>query len=42
MTRYDLVERLTDTFRQLERNLAELRNELSACRLLTARIFCAA
>ncbi|HGH5977480.1 TPA: DNA replication terminus site-binding protein [Kluyvera georgiana] len=39
MTRYDLVERLTDTFRQLERNLAELRNELSACRLLTARIF---
>ena len=39
MASYDLVERLTDTFRQLERNLAELRNELSACRLLTARIF---
>lgn len=39
MASYDLVERLTDTFRQLERNLLELRDELSACRLLTARIF---
>ena len=39
MTSYDLVERLTDTFRQIERNLLELRDELSACRLLTARIF---
>lgn len=39
MASYDLVERLTDTFRQIERNLLELRDELSACRLLTARIF---
>ena len=39
MASYDLVERLTDTFRQIERNLLDLRDELSACRLLTARIF---
>lgn len=39
MASYDLVERLTDTFRQIEHNLLELRDELSACRLLTARIF---
>lgn len=39
MASYDLVERLTGTFRQLEHNLLALRDELSACRLLTARIF---
>ncbi|MFB5641014.1 DNA replication terminus site-binding protein [Kluyvera ascorbata] len=39
MASYDLVERLTDTFRQIERHLLELRDELSDCRLLTARIF---
>lgn len=39
MASYDLVERLTDTFRQIERNLLALRDELSDCRLLTARIF---
>ena len=39
MASYDLVERLTDTFRQIERNLLDLRDELSDCRLLTARIF---
>lgn len=39
MASYDLVERLTDTFRQIEHNLLELRDELSDCRLLTARIF---
>lgn len=39
MASYDLVERLTDTFRQLERGLVELREALSASRLLTARVF---
>lgn len=39
MASYDLVERLTDTFRQIEHHLLELRDELSDCRLLTARIF---
>ncbi|HGK7506919.1 DNA replication terminus site-binding protein [Kluyvera cryocrescens] len=39
MASYDLVERLTDTFRQIERNIAALRDELSDCRLLTARVF---
>ncbi|MDU5686676.1 MAG: DNA replication terminus site-binding protein [Kluyvera cryocrescens] len=39
MASYDLVERLTGTFRQIERNIAALRDELSDCRLLTARVF---
>ena len=39
MASYDLIERLTTTFRQIERELAELKSELSACRLLAGRVF---
>lgn len=39
MARYDLIERLTSTFRQLEQQLAELKTELAACRLLAGRVF---
>jgi len=39
MASYDLIERLTSTFRHIERELAELKSELSACRLLAGRVF---
>lgn len=39
MASYDLVERLNDTFRQLERELQMLQQRLRACRLLAARVF---
>ena len=39
MASYDLVERLNDTFRQLERELQLLQQRLRACRLLAARVF---
>ncbi|WP_058909947.1 DNA replication terminus site-binding protein [Entomohabitans teleogrylli] len=39
MARYDLVERLNSTFRELEHALAELRQQLSGCRLLAGRVF---
>lgn len=39
MANYDLVERLNGTFRQLERELQELKLALSRCRLLAARVF---
>ncbi|WP_312228360.1 DNA replication terminus site-binding protein [Pseudescherichia sp.] len=39
MASYDLIERLNSTFRQIERELAELKSELSECRLLAGRVF---
>lgn len=39
MASYDLVERLNDTFRQLERELQGVKEALSGCRLLAARVF---
>lgn len=38
MASYDLVERLNDTFRQIELELQTLQQTLSSCRLLAARI----
>lgn len=39
MARYDLVERLNVTFRELEHALMEMRDGLADCRLLAARVF---
>ncbi|EOY5416422.1 DNA replication terminus site-binding protein [Cronobacter turicensis] len=39
MARYDLVERLNVTFRELEHALMEMRDGLAPCRLLAARVF---
>lgn len=39
MTDYDLIERLTTTFRELERELRQLRERLDTCRLLVGRVF---
>ena len=39
MASYDLVERLNDTFRQIELELQTLQQTLSICRLLEARVF---
>ncbi len=39
MASYDVVERLTSTFRELEHELAALRADLSDCRLLAGRVF---
>lgn len=39
MADYDLIERLTGTFRQLERALQQFTTEVQACRLLAARAF---
>lgn len=39
MAALDLIERLNTTFRQLERELAALKAELSDCRLMAARVF---
>ncbi|BDH46090.1 DNA replication terminus site-binding protein [Salmonella enterica subsp. enterica serovar Choleraesuis] len=36
---YDLPQRLTATFRAMELNLLELKEQMSACRLLVARTF---
>ena len=39
MASYDLVERLNDTFRQIELELQALRQALTTCRLLAGRVF---
>ncbi|MTD39743.1 DNA replication terminus site-binding protein [Erwinia sp. CPCC 100877] len=39
MSRYELTERLTATFRQLEHGLAELRQQFAPCRLMAGRVF---
>jgi DNA replication terminus site-binding protein len=39
MASYDLVERLNDTFRQIELELQALQQALSSCRLLAGRVF---
>ncbi|WP_430673108.1 DNA replication terminus site-binding protein [Klebsiella aerogenes] len=39
MASYDLVARLNDTFRELERELQTFKASLSRCRLLAARVF---
>lgn len=39
MADYDLIDRLTATFRQMEHELLELQQELADCRLLAARVF---
>lgn len=39
MPQYDLIERLTTTFRELERQLAGVRELLSTSHLLTGRVF---
>lgn len=39
MASYDIVERLTSTFRELEQELSALRDDLQDCRLLAGRVF---
>ncbi|ALR76809.1 DNA replication terminus site-binding protein [[Enterobacter] lignolyticus] len=39
MANYDLIERLTSTFRELEHELLAVQRQIQACRLLAARVF---
>lgn len=39
MAEYDLIERLTSTFRQMEHEILALQQQLADCRLLAARVF---
>lgn len=39
MTSYDLIERLTSTFRHIEQELLALQQQMAECRLLAARVF---